>query len=172
MLSPEEVARLLNAAPGLKYKAALSVAYGAGLRAAEVVTLKVSDIDSKRMLIRVENGKGRKDRNVMLSPQLLECCGLVDGGTPARLAVSGPRSSAADDHPPAQSRLSYRGRGRRDQQTRVTTHVAAQLRHPSIGAEHRHSGDPSAARNGDILPANNRLKHASPTDFILASARR
>ena len=71
VLSPEEVARLLDAAPGLKYKAALSVAYGAGLRASEVVSLKTSDIDSKRMLIRVEQGKGRKDRNVMLSPHLL-----------------------------------------------------------------------------------------------------
>ena len=71
VLSPEEVARLLNAAPGLKYKAALSVAYGAGLRAAEVVSLKVCDIDSKRMIIRVEQGKGRKDRYVMLSPHLL-----------------------------------------------------------------------------------------------------
>jgi integrase/recombinase XerD len=56
VLSPEEVARLLDAAPGLKYKAALSVAYGAGLHAAEVVSLKVSDIDSKRMIIRVEQG--------------------------------------------------------------------------------------------------------------------
>src|SRR6202047_4162488 len=71
VLSPEEVARLLNAAPGLKYKAALSVAYGAGLRAAEVVSLKVCDIDSKRMVIRVEQGKGGKDRYVMLSPHLL-----------------------------------------------------------------------------------------------------
>jgi integrase/recombinase XerD len=72
VLSPEEVARLLDAAPGLKYKAALSVAYGAGLRAAEVISLKVSDIDSKRMIIRVEHGKGGKDRNVMLSPHLLD----------------------------------------------------------------------------------------------------
>jgi len=72
VLSPEEVARLLDAAPGLKYKAALSVAYGAGLRASEVVSLKASDIDSKRMLIRVEQGKGRKDRYVMLSPHLLK----------------------------------------------------------------------------------------------------
>src|SRR6266852_5196699 len=72
VLSPEEVVRLLDAAPGLKYKAALSVAYGAGLRASEVVALKVSDIDSKRMLVRVEQGKGRKDRQAMLSPQLLE----------------------------------------------------------------------------------------------------
>jgi integrase/recombinase XerD len=71
VLSPDEVARLLDAAPGLKYKAALSVAYGAGLRASEVVSLKVSDIDSKRMIIRVEQGKGRKDRYVMLSPHLL-----------------------------------------------------------------------------------------------------
>jgi integrase len=54
VLSPEEVARLLDAAPGLKYKAALSVAYGAGLRAAEVVSLKVSDIDSKRMWSRAK----------------------------------------------------------------------------------------------------------------------
>jgi integrase/recombinase XerD len=72
VLSPEEVARLLDAAPGLKYKAALSVAYGAGLRVSEVVALKVSDIDSKRMVIRIEQGKGRKDRYVMLSPHLLE----------------------------------------------------------------------------------------------------
>jgi integrase/recombinase XerD len=72
VLTPQEVARLLNAAPGLKYKAALSVAYGAGLRAAEVVSLKVSDIDSKRMVIRVEQGKGHKDRNAMLSASLLE----------------------------------------------------------------------------------------------------
>ena len=72
VLSQEEVARLLDAAPGLKYRAALSVAYGAGLRASEVVSLKVSDIDSKRMVIRVEQGKGRKDRYVMLSPYLLE----------------------------------------------------------------------------------------------------
>jgi site-specific recombinase XerD len=72
VLSPQEVARLLDAAPGLKYRAALSVAYGAGLRAAEVVSLKVGDIDSERMIIHVEQGKGRKDRNVMLSPHLLE----------------------------------------------------------------------------------------------------
>jgi integrase/recombinase XerD len=72
VLSVEEVGRLLEAAPGPKYKAALSAAYGAGLRVSEVAALKVDDIDSTRMLIRVEQGKGRKDRNAMLSPQLLE----------------------------------------------------------------------------------------------------
>jgi site-specific recombinase XerD len=71
VLSPEEVARLLDAAPGLKYRAALSVAYGAGLRASEVVSLKLIDIDSSRMVIRVEQGKGRKDRYAMLSEPLL-----------------------------------------------------------------------------------------------------
>ena len=72
VLSPEEVARFLEAAPGAKYRAALSAAYGAGLRVSEVASLKVCDIDSKRMLLRIEQGKGRKDRFAMLSPQLLE----------------------------------------------------------------------------------------------------
>jgi integrase/recombinase XerD len=72
VLNQEEVVRLLEAAPGLKYKAAFGVAYGAGLRVSEVVALKVSDIDSKRMTLRVEQGKGQRDRYVMLSPQLLE----------------------------------------------------------------------------------------------------
>ena len=71
VLSVEEVGRLLEAAPGIKYKAVLGTAYGAGLRVSEVASLKVDDIDSTRMLIRVEQGKGRKDRNAMLSPQLL-----------------------------------------------------------------------------------------------------
>ena len=72
VLNEEEVVRLLEHASGLKYKAALSVAYGAGLRVSEVANLKVCDIDSKRMLIRVEEGKGKKDRNAMLSSRLLE----------------------------------------------------------------------------------------------------
>ena len=72
VLSREEVARLIEAAGTPKYQAALSVAYGAGLRASEVVSLKVGDIDSNRMTLRVEQGKGRKDRYATLSPLLLE----------------------------------------------------------------------------------------------------
>ena len=72
VMSPEEVARFLEAAPGPKYKAALSAAYAAGLRVSEVVALKVSDIDSQRMLLKIDQGKGRKDRHAMLSPRLLE----------------------------------------------------------------------------------------------------
>ncbi|MCP5080295.1 MAG: tyrosine-type recombinase/integrase [Alphaproteobacteria bacterium] len=72
ILSAEEVARLIHCAGGLKYQTALSVAYGAGLRASEVVHLKVNDIDSERMVLRIEQGKGKKDRYAMLSPVLLE----------------------------------------------------------------------------------------------------
>ena len=72
VLSREEVARLIAATGNLKHQTALSVAYGTGLRASEVVALKVVDIDSQRMTLRVEQGKGRKDRYAMLSPVLLE----------------------------------------------------------------------------------------------------
>jgi integrase/recombinase XerD len=72
VLSPEEVSRLIAAARNVKHQAALSVAYGAGLRASEVIALKVGDVDSQRMTLRVEQGKGAKDRYAMLSPVLLQ----------------------------------------------------------------------------------------------------
>jgi len=72
VLSVAQVARLLTAASNLKHRAALSIAYGAGLRASEVTHLKVADIDSERMILRIEQGKGRRDRYAMLSPALLE----------------------------------------------------------------------------------------------------
>ena len=72
VLSPDEVMRFLTAIRDLKSRVALTTAYAAGLRVSEVVNLKVADIDSSRMVIRVEQGKGRKDRYVMLSPQLLD----------------------------------------------------------------------------------------------------
>lgn len=72
VLSREEVARLLVATSNLKHQTALAVAYAAGLRASEVVALKVGDIDSQRMTLRIEQGKGRKDRYALLSPVLLE----------------------------------------------------------------------------------------------------
>jgi site-specific recombinase XerD len=71
VLSPEEIRRLLTAAKRLKARVLLSLAYGCGLRAAELVSLKVSDIDSAQMVIRIEQAKGRKDRYVMLSADLL-----------------------------------------------------------------------------------------------------
>jgi integrase/recombinase XerD len=71
VLSRDEVTRLLNATTSLKHQAALPVAYGAGLRVAEVAALKVSDIDSERMLLRVERGKGGRYRNAILPADLL-----------------------------------------------------------------------------------------------------
>jgi len=72
VLSREEVARLIQSAGNLKHQTALSLAYGAGLRAGEVVALKTSDVDSARMTLRIEQAKGRKDRYALLSPLMLE----------------------------------------------------------------------------------------------------
>jgi integrase/recombinase XerD len=71
VLSADEVVRFLEAVPSLKCRAALTMAYAAGLRASEVTSLKVANVDSSRMVIRVEHGKGGRDRYVMLSAQLL-----------------------------------------------------------------------------------------------------
>ena len=71
ILSPEEVALFFDYVPSLRYRAALMTAYGAGLRVSEVVALKVADVDSQRMLLRVEQGKGNKDRYAMLPERLL-----------------------------------------------------------------------------------------------------
>jgi len=72
VLSQEEVLSFFDHIPSLKYRAALMVCYGAGLRVSEAVALRISDIDSKRGLLRIEQGKGAKDRYTMLSPRLLQ----------------------------------------------------------------------------------------------------
>jgi integrase/recombinase XerD len=72
ILSQQEVVRFFDHVPSIRYRAALMVAYGAGLRVSEVAALKVADIDSQRMLLRVQKGKGQRDRYAMLSPRLLE----------------------------------------------------------------------------------------------------
>lgn len=83
VLSVEEAARLIEAAPGIKYKAAFSVAYGAGLRVSEVTHLEITDIDSQRMIIRIEQGQGRKDRNAMLFGHTLRKSSLAASTHPA-----------------------------------------------------------------------------------------
>jgi integrase len=108
VLSVEEMTLLLQAASAPKYKAAFATAYGAGLRVSEVVALKVGDIDSERMLLRVERGKGGKDRHAMLSPQLLDLLRAWwrEGRTAqpvaaGRLAVSRPQPGRAVVSPEA-----------------------------------------------------------------------
>jgi len=71
-LSPEEVVQFLGCIESTKHRAILTTCYAAGLRISEVVCLKTDDVDSQRMVIRVDQGKGQKDRYVMLSPTLLE----------------------------------------------------------------------------------------------------
>ena len=160
VLSVEEAARLLEAAPGLKYKAALGVAYGAGLRVSEVAHLKVDDIDSKRMLIRVEQGKGRKDRNAMLSPQLLALLrlwwreGKRRGRDAARMAGCSPGAAAPIRSPPGSSIApSRKPPSRRHPQAGQPAHAAPQLRHPPAGgrtstsaSSRSCSGTPSSRR--------------------------
>ena len=121
VLSRDEVARLIAAAPNLKHQTALSVAYGTGLRASEVVALKVGDIDSQRMTLRVEQGKGRKDRYAMLSPVLLERLRAwwrvahAQGKMLPEAAGCFPGSNPMDPltHAPAQPRHPCRRRRRR-----------------------------------------------------------
>ena len=72
VLSPEEVARLIDASPNLYHRTLLMTLYSTAMRRAELCRLKVTNIDSQRMMIRIEQGKGRRDRNVPLSPKLLE----------------------------------------------------------------------------------------------------
>ena len=132
ILSVEEVTRLLDAAPGLKYQAALSVAYGAGLRASEVVSLKVGDIDSERMAIRVEQGKGRRDRYAMLSPTLLALLRAWwrEAHARGKMLPGGwlfPGQNPVDPHVDAstQPRLPCRGGRRRDHQARLAPYLEA-----------------------------------------------
>jgi hypothetical protein len=143
VLSVEEVTLLLRAATAPKYKAAFATAYGAGLRVSEVAALKVGDIDSERMLLRVERGKGGKDRHAMLSPQLLELLRAWwrEGRRRSLLLPGGWLFPGRNPVEP----LSGRRPGRGDQETRVATHAAAQLRHPPPRARCRYSRDPDAS---------------------------
>jgi integrase/recombinase XerD len=171
VLSVEEVTLLLQSAPGAKYKAALGTAYGAGLRVSEVVALKIGDIDSERLLLRVEQGKGRKDRHAMLSPQLLELLRdwWVEG---RRRGVLLPRGWLFPGRNPIEplstcqiNRRPRRRRSRRDQDAGVDAHAAAQLRHPPVGTGHRHPRHPGAARSrqaGDHSALHPRRQHHDP----------
>src|SRR6202521_374708 len=151
VMSPDETKRLLAVASSLKGRILLSLGYGCGLRAGEVVRLKVKHIDSAQKIIRIEQSKGRKDRNVMLSAETLDPmvedapitlrCGNAPGGT---LAVSRQQAPQADDDPPAQPPFPRSGGRGRDQEGRDAARAAPQLRDPPAGARHRYQNHPSA----------------------------
>ena len=117
-MSPDETRRLLAVATSLKARVLLSLGYGCGLRAGEVVRLKVKHIDSAQRIIRIEQSKGRKDRHVMLSPETVDLLRQwwkvrrgFDHNAPSRtLAVSWPQAGQADDHPPAEPTVPRGGR--------------------------------------------------------------
>src|SRR5207248_1814156 len=144
-----EVGRLLAAATNIKHRAILSLAYATGLRASEVVSLKLIDIDRDRMLIRVEQGKGKKDRHVILSPILLEILhewwrvarkkGWMSAGQP--WLFPGYRGQHTECAPAASDRSPGSGACRHHQACR-RSYAAALLRHPSLGAEDRYSDHP------------------------------
>jgi len=90
VMSPDETRRLLIVASNLKVRTLLSLGYGCGLRASEVVRLKVKDIDSAQKIIRIEQSKGRKDRNVMLSPETLDLLRQWWKARPSRYDVTTP----------------------------------------------------------------------------------
>ena len=153
VLSAKEVGQLLEAAPGPKYRAALGTAYGAGLRVSEVAALKVDDVDSTRMLIRVEQGKGRKDRNAMLSPQLLELLRLWwrEGRRRGVMLPHGwlfPGRNALEPVSTRQiNRAVHEAAEAAGISKRVTPHtLAPQLRHAPAGARCRHPRHPGPAR--------------------------
>ena len=156
VLSADEVVRFLEAVPSLKTRAALTTAYAAGLRASESVGLKVGDVDSGRMVIRVAHGKGGKDRYVMLSGQLLSI--LRTYWRLARPQNWWPRRDEADRCPGAARGLPIGLRGGRPGQARDGAHAAAQLCHASAGGRHRHPHHSGAV--GPCQPVEHGALHA------------
>src|SRR6516162_1210064 len=155
VLSVEEVRLLLRAATTPKYKAAFATAgacpragqrpdpWGAGLRVSEVVALKVGDIDSERMLLRVERGKGRRDRHAMLSPQLLKLLRAWwrEGRRRSLLLPRGWLFPGRDPVEPLSARQLCRAVRATAQ---AAAHAAAQLRHAPPRARCRYSRDSDA----------------------------
>jgi integrase/recombinase XerD len=144
VMSADEIKRLLAMASSLKTRVLLSLGYGCGLRAGEIVRLKVKHIDRAQSIIRIEQGKGGKDRNVMLSPQMLDLLRQwwrarpprEDAGTPVGERwlfpgrMRGTDARHANDHPPTEPPVPRDRRGGRDQEGCDAAYLAPQLRHP------------------------------------------
>ena len=133
VLSTDEVVRFLEAVPSLKSRTALTTVYAAGLRVSEVALLKVADIDSQRMVIRVEQGKGGKDRYVMLSPSSWDSADVLAAHSAKAMAVSRPRRRASARAQRAARRLPFSLCGGRLEQVGDSAHAAAHIRDASAG---------------------------------------
>ena len=158
VLSADEVVCFLEAVPSLKTRAALTTAYAAGLRASEAVGLTVGDVDSGRMVILVEHGKGGKDRYVMLSAQLL---GILRTywrlARPQQWLFPGRDETKPIDvqvlHAACRSACAAAGLAKH-----VTAHAAPQLCHSSAGGRHRHPHHSGAI--GPCQPVEHGALHA------------
>ena len=171
VLSADEVVRFLEAIPSLKSRTALTTVYAAGLRVSEVVLLKIADIDSQRMVIRVEQGKGGKDRYVMLSPQLLTILRtLLAAHSTKAMAVSRPRRRASARTQRIARRLPFSLRGGWLEQAGDGAHAAAHIRDPSLGERGGRAHHPGPARprqplkHGALHPGRHQddQQHAEP----------
>ena len=174
VLSADEVVRFLEAIPSLKTRTALTTAYAAGLRASEAVGLKIADIDSSRMVIRVEHGKGGKDRYVMLSAQLLGILRIYWRlARPKDWLFPGRDKSAPIDVQVLYSACRSAGIAAESRQARDGAYAPAQLRHPSAGAAAPTSASSrSLLETDDILPSNTRSRGGFSIRSTLGAVRR
>ena len=171
VLSADEVVRFLEAIPSLKSRTALTTVYAAGLRVSEVVLLKITDIDSQRMVIRVEQGKGGKDRYVMLSPQLLRILrSYWRLARPQRWLFPGRDEDRPLDPTVLHAACRSARIGGRPEQKGDGPHAATQLRDASAGERGRRAHHPGAARpcqpgqHGALHPGRHQdhQQHAKP----------
>ena len=138
VLSPEEVMRFLECVDSLKHRAILTTAYAAGLRVSEATHLKVTDIDSQRMVLRVDQGKGRKDRYVMLSPRLLEALRAYwKVARPKTWLFPGDIPGQPITRDAVEQACQKAHRARRHRQADHPALAAARVRHPPAGGRHR-----------------------------------
>ena len=147
VLNAEEVVRFLEAVEGLRNRIALTTAYAAGLRVREVTRLRIASIDSTRMLIHIEMGKGGKGtiRHVVAAPSLHSPHLLAARATKC-LAVPRPGTRQSCEHGRLAGRLPQGAKASQDRQARHRAYVAAQFRHPSPGGWRRHSHHSGVAR--------------------------
>jgi len=147
VLSQEEIMQFFDNIPSLKYRAALMTCYGAGLRISEAVALKVADIDSQRMLLHVEQGKGKKDRYSMLSPRLLQVLRrYYMAARPTEYLFPSWRANRHLNGFATNGLPRSRGTGRTAQESH-RPHSATLLRHTPSRERHRYSHHSSPARS-------------------------
>jgi integrase len=157
ILSPEEVTRLIEAAPNLLYRTLLMLLYATGLRRTEAATLKVADIDSSLMLIHVHQGKGARDRELPLTQKLLDAlrqywraCTIKPRVYlfPQPLGRDGGRKAHLRQN--SMERMSRSSTSRWHHQTPWTAHASALLRHSHARGRHRPAHDSTTPRTPAI----------------------